>query len=190
MSRWRIATALVIAAIVLNLGLTQFRTDRTKTYWDGRVVNTVSEKPLFITTISVADTNCLKGAPCKIRALATEKGWYARMGVSWWGAVTGGFIVPYFFVTAAICLALTQIQGRQGKITGAIMLSLGFGTLLPLAYLIIRTPSSTPLSKIFDETARSGLAFIAMIALTIAAIGFWLIARSTMRTDGTPLFRE
>jgi hypothetical protein len=34
------------------------------------------------------------------------------------------------------------------------------------------------------------LAFIAMIALTIAAIGFWLIARSTMRTDGTPLFRE
>lgn len=175
---------------MLNLGLTQFRTNRITTYWDGRVVSTVSGKPLFTTAISVADTSCFKGAPCEIRAFAIEKGWYTRAGVSWWGAITGGFIVPYFFVTAAICLSLNQMQGRRGKITGAIILLLGLGTLLPAAYLITRTPSSIPLSKIFDEMARSGLAFVAMIALTLAAIGFWLIARSTMRTAGTPQFRE
>lgn len=175
MSNQRLAILMAAAAVLLNLSLTQYRTNRITTYSDGHMTRTVEDAPLLVSTTSVADVACFEGRPCPVWALATESGWYARYGLPVWVAGLGGMLAPYLLAIGALFLAVEDLQGRRRKILGMTLRLPGATVLFGFAYLAAQAPS-VPVATIVGSLLFSGLGAVLAVAVALSGIGGWLVA--------------
>ena len=136
---WKTAVVLIILAIVLNLSLTRWDTDRVVTRVDAprgySVTHTIRAAPLQIWFFSVADLACPR-TPCTA-AVASVDGLYARGGVPGTLAVVLGIVLPDILVVAALYLLLDRMPGGWRKGVGATVGLFGFLVVVPYGALFL-----------------------------------------------------
>lgn len=166
------AAFLIVFAVVLNLALTRWDTDRVVT----RLVaprayatsHTIQAAPLLVWSFSVADLACLR-TPC-MAAVARVDGLYARAGVPATAAALLGLVLPDILLVAALYLLLDRVPGGWRKGAGAAFGLVGLLVVAPYGALVLAQPGGpgdTPGNPLLAAIP----ALVALTGLVLAAIG-------------------
>ncbi len=168
-----IASVLCLAAILLNLDLTEVRTKIIATHPDYSTTTNIESDPILTTYTSVADLFCAGQNPCKNEAIARIVGFYAREGVPKLIATIGGLAIPLVLLVSALYFAITMLP-KWGRLSVACVLILLSAVVLIWVTLDAYVVDIKLTDIMHDGDAMQSL-FIDVAALLIVGVGIRLL---------------